>query len=427
MNDILFSETRSDFQIFAKPSGPICNLDCGYCYYLENEHLYPREQSFRMSDQLLEEYIVQHIEAVEGSEVRFSWHGGEPTLAGLDYYRNIISLQQKHLPQGKHAVNGMVTNGTLIDEEWCHFLAEEGFAVGLSLDGPRDLHDSYRVTKGQKPTHKQVMRAFKLLKQYQVPFDILCVVHDRNVKHPLQVYDFFREIGATFLGFLPLVERRGDLTAGVSDHSVNAEAFGSFLRTIFDRWVRNDIGRILVQTFDEAARPVRDLEHSLCIFRETCGDIPVVEYNGDFYPCDHYVDRNSLIGNISLTAVAELLKSPEQLQFGLDKRDTLPVFCLECDVLAMCNGGCPKDRFITTPNGEEGLNYLCEGFKHFFTHSRPVLERLVPLWKSGASSQELMTAARGVEQQKVPRTGRNMPCPCGSGLKYKNCCISKQD
>lgn len=425
MEDISFSDTRSDFQIFAKPAGPICNLDCQYCYYLENEHLYPDERSFRMSDRLLDEYIVQHIEATEDDEVRFSWHGGEPTLAGVDYYRNIVSSQHKHLPDGKRAINGIVTNGTLIDEEWCRFLAREGFAVGLSLDGPRDLHDAYRVTKGQKTTHKQVMQAFKLLKQHRIPCDILCVVHNRNVNHPLQVYDFFKEIGATFLGFLPLVARQNDLSAGVSDHSVTAGAFGLFLCTIFDQWVRNDIGRIMVQIFDEAARPVRELEHSLCIFRETCGNIPALEYNGDFYPCDHYVDSNFLVGNIRRTSIAELLKSPAQLQFGRDKRDTLPRFCLECNVLAMCNGGCPKDRFIATPDGEDGLNYLCEGFKQFFTHARPVMERLVPLWKSGASPAQLMAAARGVEQPKVPRTGRNLPCPCGSGLKYKNCCMGK--
>jgi len=350
---------RSEFQVFAKPGGPVCNLDCQYCYYLGKEHLYPEEKTFRMSDRLLEEYIVQHIEASRGDVIRFSWHGGEPAVVGLEYYRRIVSLQRKHEPAGRRIFNGIVTNGTLFDEEWYGFLAEENFAVGLSLDGPRELHDAYRVTKGRKPTHKQVVRTLNLLKRYRIPCDILCVVHDRNVGYPRQVYRFFKDIGATYVGFLPLVQRRDDLPEGVSEHTVPAGALGSFLCTIFDEWVRNDIGRIMVQTFDEAARPLRGLEHSLCVFRETCGDIPVLEHNGDLFPCDHFVDREHLVGNIRQTRLADLLKSPAQVEFGQNKRDSLPRYCLECDVLEMCNGGCPKDRFILTPDGEDGLNYLC--------------------------------------------------------------------
>jgi len=415
----------SGFQVFVKPAGPICNLDCRYCYYLGKERLYPDVESFRMSDDVLEEYIVQHIEASNGDVIGFSWHGGEPTVLGVEYYRKIVALQRRHEPPGKRIVNGIVTNGTLLDEEWCRFLAAEGFAVGLSLDGPRELHDCYRVTKGQKPTHKQVMRAFRLLKRYRIPCDILCVVHDRNVGHPKQVYRFCKAIGATYLGFLPVVERRDDQPGGVGEHSVPAEAFGSFLCTIFDEWVRHDIGRIMVQIFDEAARPIRGLEHSLCIFRETCGDIPVLEHNGDLFSCDHFVDGEHLLGNIRETRLAELLESPAQVQFGSDKRDSLPRYCLECDVRPMCNGGCPKDRFIRTPDGEEGLNYLCAGFKKFFAHSRPTLEKLVPLWKAGAAAEQLMAVARATDQEVSLRAGRNDPCPCGSGQKYKNCCLGK--
>lgn len=413
------------FQIFVKPVGAICNLDCRYCYYLEKECLYPDVDSFRMSDDTLEEYIVQHVEASTGDVIRFSWHGGEPTILGVDYYRKIVALQRRHAPPGKRVFNAIVTNGTLLDEEWCRFLAAEGFVVGLSLDGPRELHDRYRVTKSQKPTHKQVMRGFRVLQRYGIPCDILCVVHNRNVGYPKQVYRFFKEIGATYVGFLPVVERRDDLPRGVGEHTVAAEAFGSFLCTIFDEWVRHDIGRIMVQIFDEAARPIRGLEHSLCIFRETCGDIPVLEHNGDLFSCDHFVDREHLLGNIRGTRLAELLNSPAQVQFGTDKRDSLPRYCLQCDVRPMCNGGCPKDRFIQTPDGEEGLNYLCAGFKKFFAHSRPTLEKLVPLWKAGAPAERLMRVARGTDQEVSLRAGRNDPCPCGSGRKYKNCCLGK--
>ncbi len=425
MEDSAGATAADGFQVFVKPAGAICNLECRYCYYLEKERLYPDVGSFRMSEEVLEDYIVQHIEASSGDVIRFSWHGGEPTVLGVDYFKRIVSLQREHGPPGRRVFNAIVTNGTLLDDEWCRFLADEGFAVGLSLDGPRELHDRYRVTKGAKPTHRQVMRGFELLRRYQVPRDILCVVHAGNVGHPQRVYRFFKQIGATYVGFLPLVERRSDLPAGVGEPTVAAEAFGSFLCTIFDEWVRHDVGRIVVQIFDEAARPIRGLEHSLCIFRETCGDIPVLEHNGDLYSCDHFVDREHLLGNIRRTRLAELLESPAQVRFGEGKRDRLPRYCLECDVRAMCNGGCPKDRFIKTPAGEEGLNYLCAGYKKFFAHSRPAFEKLVPLWQAGASAEELMRVARGVEGKTSRRAGRNDPCPCGSGRKYKHCCLGK--
>lgn len=384
----------SGFQVFAKPGGPICNLDCRYCYYLEKADLYPEVRSFRMSHALLEEYIVQHVEAATGEVIRFSWHGGEPTLLGLDYFRTIASLQRRHRPPGKRITNGLVTNGILVDEGWCRFLAAEGYAVGISLDGPAELHDRYRVTKGRKPTHKQVVRAFRLLRQHRVPCDVLCVVHAANARYPREVYRFFKDIGATYVGFLPLVERRGDPPSGVGDATVPADALGSFLCTVFDEWVRNDIGRIMIQNFDEAARPLRGLDHSLCVYRETCGDVPVLEHNGDLFSCDHFVDGKHLLGNIQRSRLGELLRDAKLLRFGREKRDLLPRYCRECAVLPMCNGGCPKDRFSRTPDGEGGLNYLCAGYKRFFSHSRPILERLVPLWKAGAGATELMAVAR---------------------------------
>jgi uncharacterized protein len=407
-----------EFQIFAKPAGSICNLDCHYCYYLEKRNLYPQVESFRMSDDVLEEYILQHIEASPSPAITFSWHGGEPIVLGLDYFRKIVALQRKHRPPGRRIINGIQTNGILLDEEWCRFLAAEGFGVGLSLDGPPEMHDQYRVTRGQEPSHKQTMRAFELLRRYRIPCDILCVLHDQNVRRPLEVYRFFREIGGQYLGFLPVVTPMPGAEGGVSPYTVPAEAFGTFLCTVFDEWMRRDTGRIVVQIFEEASRPVRGLEHSLCIFRETCGDIPVIEHNGDFFCCDHFVDPEHRLGNIRETPLVELLESPAQLAFGRAKRDALPGYCRACEVRAMCNGGCPKDRFIRTPDGETGLNYLCEGFKSFFRYSRRFLMRL-------ASRQQAQRAAQATYVRAIPQTGRNDPCPCGSGRKYKKCCLGK--
>ena len=287
-----------EFQIMVKTIGAICNLDCHYCYYLDKENLYPKGTNFRLDDETLERYIVQHIQATPKETVSFSWHGGEPTLLGVDFFRKAVTLQKKHLPLDKKIINGIQTNGTTIDDEWCEFLAKENFYIGLSLDGPRELHDHYRVTKGQKPTHKQVVQAFHMLRRAKVHVDLLTVVHDVNVKHPTQVYRYLKEIGGQYLQFLPLVEKTGDPANPVHKRSVPAAAYGTFLNTIFDEWVRHDIGKIFIQLFDESVRPFLGMEHALCIYRETCGDVPVVEHNGDFYSCDHYVTPEYKIGNI---------------------------------------------------------------------------------------------------------------------------------
>ncbi|HEY3305398.1 MAG TPA: anaerobic sulfatase maturase [Candidatus Binatia bacterium] len=412
-----------EFQVMAKPIGAICNLDCHYCYYLKKEFLYPEGNAFRMSDEVLERYVVQQIEAAPGPMVNFAWHGGEPTALGLAYFQKIVALQRKHRPEGKKISNGIQTNGTLLDEKWCRFFAAERFQVGLSIDGPRELHDPYRVDKGQKPTHKQVLRAFRLLTEHRVHCDVLCVVHDRNVRYPTQVYRFFKEIGVEFLQFLPLVEKVEG--GGVSPRTAPAEAFGAFLCAIFDEWVRNDVGKVAIQIFDEAARPPAGLDHSLCIFRETCGDVPVVEHNGDFFSCDHFVEPEYRVGNIGEKHLGELVESPAQRAFGESKRDSLPRYCRECEVLAMCNGGCPKDRFIRTPDGEEGLNYLCAGYKRFFIHSRPHLKRMVELWESNQPVEKLMEAVRAQDASGSPQVGRNDLCPCGSGKKFKRCCAGR--
>jgi len=370
-----------EFQVFVKPIGSICNLDCHYCYYLKKEHLYPEGESFRMPDDILEAYIAQHIDASPETVIRFSWHGGEPTVLGLDYFRRIVELQRKHKSPNQRIANGIQTNGTLLDEEWCLFLAKMSFAVGLSLDGPPEMHDQHRVTKDGKPTHEQTMRGYKLLQEHGVYTEVLCVVNAHNVRFPLQVYRFFKQINAQYITFLPMVEPQPDAKGGVCHISVPAEAWGTFLCTIFDEWRDRDIGKVKVQIFEEATRTAFNQEHSLCIFRPTCGDIPVIEHNGDFYSCDHYVDVQHRLGNIEDTPLVELLESPAQREFGRAKLETLPRYCLECEVRAMCNGGCPKNRFINTQDGEPGLNYLCEGYRRFFNHCRPFVSEVAALWR----------------------------------------------
>jgi uncharacterized protein len=413
-----------EFQVFVKPIGSICNLDCHYCYYLNKKDLYPKGESFRMSDDVLEEYIVQHIDAYPEKVIRFSWHGGEPTILGLDYFRKIVALQRKHQPSKRSVVNGIQTNGILLDDDWCRFLAEEGFAVGLSLDGPQEMHDRYRLTKDKKPTHEQTMQGYKLLQKHRVYTDILCVVNAHNVQHPTEVYRFFKQIKAPYVTFLPMVEPQADAKGGVSHITVPADDWGVFLCTIFDEWRDQDIGQIKVQIFEEAARTAFNQEHSVCIFRPTCGDIPVVEHNGDFYSCDHFVDAEHCLGNIKEIPLVELLESSTQRAFGKAKLENLPRYCQECEVRGMCNGECPKNRFLQTPDGEAGLNYLCAGYKRFFTHCQPFVSAVAAKWDQQNLEQQ-MAPERATDARKSSKPGRNDPCPCGSGLKYKKCCLGK--
>jgi len=334
-----------------------------------------------MKEELLEQYIVQHINASSGPTIFFSWHGGEPTMAGLQYFERIVEIQRKHQPAGYRIVNGLQTNGTLLDENWCRFLAAENFMVGISIDGPEDLHSLYRGSKDGHPGFQETIRGYELLNLYGVSCEILCVVNAVNVDQPLRVYRFFKDLQCEFISFLPLVERRTSGGNVMTESSTPAKAFGKFLCAIFDEWKAMDIGTIKIQIFEEALRTAFDLEHTICIFKETCGGVPVVEHNGDFYSCDHYVDPQHLIGNICQTSLVELLESCRQEVFGLEKLYLMPLFCLNCDVRSMCNGGCPKDRFIKTPKGEPGLNYLCEGYKLFFKHCTPFVEEVAEVWR----------------------------------------------
>ena len=408
-----------EFQVFIKPSGSVCNLACSYCYYLDKESLYPRKSRIRMPDEILEEVIVQHIEASDGPVVSFSWHGGEPTILGLDYFKTIVELQNKHRPSNRRISNGIQTNGTLLNEEWCRFFSEHDFSVGISLDGPQQFHDHYRTTRDKCGSYERALKGYRLLQEAGVATEILCVVNDRNVSFSTELYRFFKELDARYISFLPLVNKPMEKQENTEHLNVPADAWGQFLCTIFDEWITDDIGRIKVQIFEEAIRPAFKQKHTLCIFKKTCGRVPVIEHNGDFFSCDHFVDSEHFIGNILDKPIYDLLESTKQTQFGRLKLDTLPQYCLDCEVRDMCNGGCPKNRFIRTPDGEFGLNYLCRGYQRFFNHCKPFVTQIADLWQQEKISDRSAT----VLNKNLPKTGRNDPCPCGSGKKYKNCCL----
>jgi uncharacterized protein len=422
----------------AKPVGPICNLNCRYCFYLEKENLYPATSSWAMPDALLESFIHRYIEAQEASTISFAWQGGEPTLLGVDYFRRIIELEKRY-SNGKRIENTFQTNGVLLDDAWGEFLAENRFLVGLSIDGPTELHDCYRINKGDQPTFKLVLRGLGYLKKHGVEFNTLTVVHRKNSHHPLEVYRFLKEVGSGFMQFIPIVERVAEAPdrhgliligphssreAAVSEWSVEPLQFGNFLCAIFDEWVRRDVGRYFVQIFDVALESWVGTLQSLCVFRETCGGAMAIEHNGDLYSCDHYVYPENRLGNIMEHSLATLVSSEQQRRFGLDKRNALPRYCHECDVRFACNGECPKHRFTRTPDGEWGLNYLCAGYKLFFKHIDPHMQFMASeLWQSRPPAN-IMQLFQPHRRQVEPnsRSGRNDPCPCGSGRKYKGCC-----
>lgn len=373
-------ENTREFQIFAKPVGARCNLSCRYCYYLKNKGIGKSSRRLLMDMKVLEKYVIQHIEASSGEVIFFSWHGGEPLLAGIQFFRSVAELQKKYVPEGRKILNGIQTNGTLIDEEWCSFFADENFIVGLSLDGPKNMHDNFRVAHNGKPSFAGALKGFRSMKKFNIETEILCVVNSDNVNYPLAVYRFFKELGVKYITFLPLVEQQIGSTNGVNAISVSSLAFGEFLCSVFDEWVEQDIGNVKIQIIEEAIRPAFNQEHTLCIFKEVCGGVPVIEQSGDFYSCDHYVDRNHLVGNILTGSLAVFLDSEQQQSFGILKKTTLPKYCLDCNVRSMCNGECPKNRFIKAPNGEPGLNYLCEGYKKFFNHIKPLTETIAAAW-----------------------------------------------
>jgi uncharacterized protein len=402
--------------VLSKPTGAICNLDCSYCFFLDKEEFYPGSK-FRMTDEILEIYIRQLIEAHKTPEVTVAWQGGEPTLMGVDFFKKAITYQEKYRKPGMTFENTLQTNGTLLDDEWCEFFKENNYLIGLSLDGPRELHDANRVDKKGSPTFDRVMRGLRLLQKHGVEYNILTTVNRINAAHPLEVYRFLRdEVKTTWIQFIPVVERINEdgktlyqQGATVSENSVLPEQFGNFLTTIFDEWVRKDVGKIFVQTFEAAVRSWLNMPTGMCFFSPTCGSGVALEHNGDLYSCDHFVEPDYLLGNIQEHSMAELVGSDRQFKFGQDKLDTLPKYCRECEVRFACHGECPKHRFIHTPDGEPGLNYLCAGYKQFFTHIDESLKIMVDLFNKGRAAEEVM--------QKLAIKDRTKKKPAGFGKK----------
>ena len=452
---------RSDgppaFHLLAKPTGATCNLDCAYCFFLSKEMLYPGSR-FRMADDLLETYVRQLIEAHRVPAVTIAWQGGEPTMMGVDFFRRSVAYVEKHRRPGMRVEYTIQTNGTLIDDELAAFFHEHDFLVGISIDGPREMHDAYRVDRGGAPTFDRVMRGLDLLRKHGVEHNALTTLHHANADHPVEVYRFLRdECGVRFMQFIPIIERlpapaidvplaslglapglalkapwdswrdrplyrqEGEL---VTDRSITAEQYGSFLVGVFEEWVRRDIGTVYVQMFDVALAAWYGEPSGLCIHSETCGSALALEHNGDLYSCDHFVEEAYRLGNITETPMAELVASDRQRAFGLAKRETLPRYCVACDARFACHGGCPKDRFIPTPDGEPGLNYLCAGYTAFFHHVDDPMRAMSELLRQDRAPAELMAryAAEDARvREAVAHLGRNDQCPCGSGRKVKQC------
>jgi uncharacterized protein len=418
--------------VLAKPAGAACNLKCSYCYFLNKDRLYPGSR-FRMSDELLENYICQLIASHRVDKVAVAWQGGEPTLMGIAFYRRAIELQEKYRRPGMTFENSMQTNGTLLNDEWCEFLRENDFLVGISMDGPAELHDTHRVDKNGRPTFDRVMDGIRLLQKHGVEYNVLVTVNRINAQHPLEVYRFLRdEVNTSWIQFIPAIERLKDGAVSiyqegttVSERTVAPEQWGNFLIAIFDEWVRHDVGRIFVQTFEAAVRNwLGPGSSGMCVFDPTCGHGLAMEHNGDLYACDHFVEPGYLLGNILQEQMIDLVGSDQQRKFGRDKLDTLPRFCRECEVRFACHGECPKNRFLTTPDGEPGLNYLCAGYKSFFNHADRSLKILAGLIHRGLPATKIMALLAQEEAQQAEvfsQVGRNAPCPCGSGVKFKKC------
>ena len=387
-------ERPRSFHLLAKPTGSACNLDCAYCFFLSKELLYPGVRC-RMSDEVLERYIAQLVEAHRSAEVTIAWQGGEPTLMGLEFFGRAVELARRYARPGTVVKHTIQTNGTRLNGDWAAFFARHDFLVGLSIDGPQEMHDRYRRDKAGRPTFARTMRGLGYLRERGVEWNALTAVHAGNADHGAEVYRFLRdECGARFIQFIPIVERPtadgvpyGD---AVTDRSVGAEQWGRFLISVFEEWVRRDVGSVYVQMFDVALANWYGEPPGLCVHSPTCGTALALEFNGDLYSCDHFVEPGYLLGNIAERPLGELVASPRQVRFGQQKRDALPVECRQCRVLGACRGGCPKDRFVTTAEGETGLNYLCAGYKAFFSHVDRPVRVMCALLRAGRAPSEIV-------------------------------------
>jgi len=431
--------TPPGFHLLAKPTGSTCNIDCTYCFFLSKEALYPNEQQ-RMSAATLETYIRQLLEAHRMPQVTVAWQGGEPTLMRLDFFKRSVELVEQYRRPGQIVQHTFQTNGILLDDEWCAFFKEHNFLIGLSVDGPRELHDAYRRDRGGRGTFDRVMAGWRQLQRYEVEFNILCTINAANQKHGRTVYCFFRdELDARFIQFIPIVERATPETIAianqgwseqpgkkrllyqqtgnlVTNRTVGPKQYGQFLVDVFEEWMRHDIGQVYVQLFDVTLEAYFG-DYTLCIHAPTCGTGPALEANGDLYACDHFVEPRFLLGNIHKTHMLTLVSSPEMRAFGASKRDTLTEQCRQCEVRPLCNGGCPKDRFAESRDGEPGHNYLCAGLELFFKHTAATMRAMAQLIQQRRYPAEVMSLIAKEDE----RGGPYRPCSCGSGVKFRFC------
>lgn len=369
-------------------------MGCEYCYFLKKSKLYPNSR-FTMTDEMLEQYTRQYIESQLTPEINFAWQGGEPLLIGLDFYKKALALQEKHCPAEKTIKNSLQTNGTLVTKEWAEFFKKSNFLIGISIDGPKELHNAYRKTKSGNPSHDLVINGYNNLKLAKVDVNVLTTVNSKNEDRPLEVYRYLRdELKTDFIQFIPIVERadKDGNQAGdrVTSRSAHAEKYGDFLIAVFDEWIQRDVGKTFVQIFDTTLASWLGIPQPLCIFKPTCGDALILEHNGDVYACDHYVEPKFLRGNINNAPLKEIATSSEQKSFGQAKRDNLPDYCKKCEVLFACNGECPRNRFIKTPDGDPRLNFLCAGYKKFFKHVDLPMRKMADLLEQGRLAEEIM-------------------------------------
>ncbi|MDR3059191.1 MAG: anaerobic sulfatase-maturation protein [Prevotella sp.] len=401
-----FAPFARPLYVMLKPIGSVCNLACDYCYYLEKSNLYKDNPKHIMSEDLLEKFIEEYINSQTMSEILFTWHGGETLMRPLSFYKKAMELQKKYA-RGRNISNTIQTNGTLLTDDWCKFFKDNNWLVGVSIDGPQEFHDEYRRNKQGRPSFVNVMKGIQLLNKHQVEWNALAVVNDFNADYPLDFYHFFKEIGCRYIQFTPIVERIYNHTDGrhlaaveeggdleMTEFSVTPEQWGNFLCTIFDEWVRNDVGQYYIQLFDATLANWAGEQPGICSMARTCGHAGVMEFNGDVYSCDHFVFPQYKLGNIHSKSLVEMLYSKEQQKFGQDKYDSLPTQCKECKYLFACNGECPKNRFSKTPTGEPGLNYLCKGYYQFFDHVTVYMDFMKKEFENKRPPANVMEAIR---------------------------------
>jgi uncharacterized protein len=387
-----------NFNIIIKPTGARCNLACEYCYFLKKEKLYPGSE-FRMEDETLKTFIQQYLDAVEAPEITFTWQGGEPTLMGIPFFKKVIEFQHKFNIGEKKINNNIQTNGILLDDDWGQFLAANNFLVGLSLDGPEHMHNQYRKTAGGKGTQTNVLHGLKILKNHNVETNILACISTANVEKPLDVYRYFRDnLDMRYIQFIPIVERinQSGNQQGykLTSRSVTGEQYGDFLTIVFDEWIRKDVGRVFVQIFETCLGVWLGAKSSICIFQPTCGQCLVLEHNGDLYSCDHYVQPDALLGSIHEKTISDMVQSAQQKAFGMDKQESLPKACQRCEVLFICNGGCPKNRINRIKKGDHHINHLCQGYKTFFSHVQEPMRLMASLIQMQRQVTEVMKIYR---------------------------------